>query len=348
MTVDESAVSHAVDAAAESTGDTGSGAAKANAPGPVLARLDRPRSDPPVTLAVLADPHVAVEASGTWKVAHRARDRLATGVTVANEHADAAVVAGDLTSDGHPAAFDAVDEILTDLAVPWWAIPGNHDVPKAFDDHETPPAGAFYERYDALPLAREVGDLTLLCVDTASAGSDDGDLRHTWGGRVGEAQRAWLVDRLATVANPVVVAHHPVAALPGLPPGPRWRNFQVEDADAVARVLAAGNAPLVLSAHQHVPAVLGHEGLVGGATTVEALTPAVCSFPQASLHVEIDPRGTTLRLVPLADRAGVAEAHGLARNGKQLGKTVLELTERRLAGLGPSVEEPSDATSPRH
>jgi hypothetical protein len=314
------------------------------APGPVLARLDRPRSDPPVTVAVIADPHVAVGASGTWKVAHRAHERLATAVAVANDHADAAVVAGDLTSDGRPREFDAVDEVLADLAVPWWAIPGNHDVPKAFDDHETPPTGAFYDRYDALPLAREVGDLTVLCVDTASAGvdvafgddgtgDDGGDLRHTWGGRVGESQRAWLADRLATTANPVVVTHHPVAALPGLPPGPRWRNFRVADADSVAGVLREGDAPLVVSAHQHVPAVLGHEGLVDGARTVEALAPAVCSFPQASLHVEIDASGTTLRLVPLADRTGVAEAHGLARNGKQLGRTVLELTERRLDGL---------------
>ena len=48
------------------------------APGPVFARLDRPRSDPPVTLAVIADPHVAVAARGTWKVYHRTLDRLRT------------------------------------------------------------------------------------------------------------------------------------------------------------------------------------------------------------------------------------------------------------------------------
>lgn len=347
MTVDETGRAVAVDSVDEPADGPRTG--EGEAPGPVLARLDRPASDPPVTVAVLADPHVAVDASGTWKVAHRARDRLATAVAAANEHADAAVVAGDLTSDGRPAEFDAVDAVLADLAVPWWAVPGNHDVPKAFDDHGTPPVGAFYDRYDRPPFAREVGDLTLLCLDTAS---DGGDLRHTWGGRVGEEQRAWLAERLPAVENPVVVGHHPVAALPGLPAGSRWRNFQVEDADAVAACLSDHDAGLVVSAHQHVPAVLGHGALVAGSdgdgaghgsTVVETLAPAICSFPQASLHVEVDAGGTTLRLVPLADHAGAAEAHGLARNGKQLGRTVVELTERRLAALRSPTGEGDEA-----
>lgn len=275
-----------------------------------------------MTLAVLADPHVAADATGTWKVYHRTAERLRTAVAAASEYADAAIVAGDLTRDGHPAEFDAIDDALAGLSVPWTAIPGNHDVPKSFDDHETP--AEFGERYDRPPYTRECGDLTVLGLNTASAG---GDLRDTWGGRVGADQRAWLADRLREAGTPLVVSHHPVAALPDLPAAPRYRPFQLQDADAVADVLTAGCAGLVVSAHHHVPAVASH------GDTVEALAPATCSFPQASLHVEVDPRGTTLRLVPLADRAGLAEAHGLARDGKPLGRTVLKLVERRLGSV---------------
>lgn len=306
------------------------------APGPVFARLDRPRSDPPVTLAVIADPHVAVAARGTWKVYHRTLDRLRTAVAVANDHADAALVAGDLTRDGHPAEFDAVDDALDGLSVPWRALPGNHDVPKAFDDHASPSVERFADRYGPLPFAWPVGDVTLLGVDTATGG-DDGretdtvstagpaDLRETWGGRVGPAQRAWLAERLAACDRPVVALHHPAAGLPDCPDGARWRNFRLYDDEAVAALLDEHDAPLVLSAHQHVPALVDH------GPTVEALAPAVCSFPQASLHVEVGPDGTTLRLVPLADAEGVAEAYGLAQNGKPLGRTVCDLVERRLA-----------------
>ncbi|MFC7141254.1 metallophosphoesterase family protein [Halosimplex aquaticum] len=331
------------------------------APGPVFARLDRPRSDSPTTLAVVADPHVALTARGTWKVYHRTLERLRSAVAIANEHADAALLAGDLTRDGHSAEFDAVDDALGDLDVPWYAVPGNHDVPKAFDDHTTPPVERFAERYDPLPFAREVGELTLLGVDTATSGvaglvdgpavdsdskaaaggptttdddresaaeddrNDVGDLRDTWGGRVGPAQRAWLAEQLAAADQPVVALHHPAARLPDCPDRDRWRNFSLRDGDAVSELLRRHDVPLVLSAHHHVPALCTHGG------TVEALAPATCSFPQASLHVEVGPDGTTLRLVPLTDRAGVAEAHGLARDGSPLGQTVVELVERRLS-----------------
>lgn len=307
------------------------------APGPVFARLDRPTSDPGVTLSVIADPHVALAERGTWKVYHRTLARVRTAVAVANAHADAALVAGDLTRDGHPAEFDAVDDALGSLSVPWRAIPGNHDVPKAFDDHASPPVERFAERYGPLPFAESVGEITLLGVDTATSGPDgtgagsvDGDtdgptdLRETWGGRVGPAQRAWLAEQLAEHDRPVVALHHPAAGLPDCPDGPRWRNFRLFDDEAVSALLREHDVPLALSAHHHVPAVVSH------GDTVEALAPAVCSFPQASLHVEVGPDGTTLRLVPLAGADGVAEAHGLARNGKPLGRTVCDLVERRL------------------
>jgi len=321
---------------------TGGGAVDASrerAPGPVFARLDRPISDPSVTLSVIADPHVALAERGTWKVYHRTLDRLRTAVSVANAHADAALVAGDLTRDGRPAEFDAVDDALATLSVPWQAIPGNHDVPKAFDDHASPPVERFAQRYGPLPFAEAVGEVTLLGVDTATSGPEgptsdgaaDGDaggpadLRETWGGRVGPAQRAWLAEQLAEHDRPVVAFHHPAGRVPGCPDGPRWRNFRLYDDDAVSALLREHDVPLALSAHHHVPAVVSH------GDTVEALAPAVCSFPQASLHVEIGPEGTTLRLVPLADADGVAEAHGLARDGKPLGRTVCDLAERRLA-----------------
>jgi len=166
--------------------------------------------------------------------------------------------------------------------------------------------------------------VTVLALDSATAWVG---LRDTWGGRVGASQRSWLVRRLRKVETPVVALHHPLATLTDCPDEARWRNFRAGDAGAVATMLRAHDVPLVVSAHHHVPAVANH------GDTTEVLAPATCSFPQASLHVEIDPRGTTLRLVPLADRAGLAEAHGLARNGKPLGRVVLGMTERRLADL---------------
>lgn len=289
---------------------------------PVLTRLDRPRTPRPVRLAVIADPHVA-EGEGTWKVRHRSRNRLRRAVPVANR-ADAAVVAGDLTGDGRRSEFEAVDEILADLEVPLMAVPGNHDVPKAFDTHEGLPVPAFASRYGpALPFTVDVGPLTVVGIDTATAG--DGGLQSTWGGRVGQRDREWLAEVLPGIETPVVVVHHNAAALPENPGGP-WANFSLQDAAAVRDLLVAADVPLVVSAHHHVPAVLGH-----GATT-ELIAPAACSFPQAMLLVETGPEGTVVRHAPLADEAGVAEAHRLARGGRPLGRGILRMVERRLLG----------------
>ena len=297
-------------------------------PGPLLARLDRPRAPERVRLAVLADPHLAVEGEGTWKVAHRSRELFERAVARTDAaSADLAVLPGDLTGDGHPAAFEAVDEVLADLETPWVAVPGNHDVPKSFDGHESPPVEAFEQRYgpaDGFPFTREIGPVTLLGVNTASA--PDEALRSTWGGRVGERGRTWLADTLPEVETPVVVVHHNLATLPENPGG-KWGNFPLGDADAVRGILADHEVPLALTAHHHVPALAEH------GPTREVLAPAICSYPQGMLLVDVGPAGTDVWLVPLADAAEVREARGLATTGKPLAAGVAELVDRRLGAL---------------
>ena len=291
--------------------------------GPLLARLARPRTERRVRLAVVADPHVAA-GTGTWKLAHRSERRFERAIDHANR-CDAAVLAGDLTGDGRTGSFETVERSLSALDVPWTAVPGNHDVPKSFDDHSGIGVSAFAQRYTpGLPFAWEVGPVTVVGVNTASAA--DGSLRETWGGRVGESTRQWLADRLPEIDTPVIVTHHNLGTLPENPGG-KWTNFPVEDAAETRRVLAENDVGLVLSGHHHVPAVLDHGG------PVEVLAPAVCSYPQAMLDVAIGPDGTAVRLVPLADRREVAEARRYAARGKPLAVGVLEAVDRRVGEL---------------
>lgn len=301
-------------------------------PGALLARLPRPRCPDPVRLAVIADPHVA-QGTGTWKCRHRSRTLFARAIASAND-ADAAVLAGDLTGDGSRASFDTVDAELAALEVPWVAVPGNHDVPKAFDDHEGVPVETFERRYTpGLPFITDVGAMTLVGVDSATA--TEGALRETWSGRVGPETREWLAETLPTLEPPIaVVVHHNLGALPENPGG-KWGNFPLQDATAVRDLLAKHDIPLAISAHHHVPAVARH-----GPTT-ELLAPAACSFPQAMLWLDIGPTGTTAWLVPLATPPELRAAHRAARTGKPLGVGVLRAVERRLDAL-PLVDDPPD------
>jgi Icc-related predicted phosphoesterase len=296
-------------------------------PGPVLARFDRPRTPERTTLAVFADAHLTAEASGTWKVLHRTEERLRAAVADANRRdVDAVVVAGDLTKDGAPAEYNLADEVLAGLEAPFVAIPGNHDVPKPrWDPYDAPDREAFARRYASghLPFVERVGGVDLVGLDSAS--NADGSLGDTHEGEVGPDQRAWLDSVLPDLETPVVAVHHGVSHPSTHAEGfPDSDLYQVGDADAVAALLARHDVPLTLSGHLHWPGVAP---LAGG---YELVCPAVCSFPQAYVCLHVGPEGTTVELVPLADRAGLEEAYVHAREGAAHGRGVAARADSRL------------------
>jgi hypothetical protein len=313
--------------------------------GPVLARLARP-AGPATTLLVVADSHLTSRATGTWKLFHRTEERLRAAIEGANRlGVDAVLGLGDLTRAGAPHEFDRLDALLADLDAPFLAVPGNHDVQKPGPDgdsgSETPPVEAFAERYapGALPFAERIGGIDVLGLDSATA--PDGEPSTTHGGAsdpraVPADGLAWLDAALDGAGTPVVALHHPIADASirdggGLPTG----GYRVRNADAVTELLAGHGVPLVLSGHVHWPSV----ALLGGARGPsgdrersvnarghEITAPATCSFPQAALLVQVEPRGTTVSLLPLAGRTGYEEAHRHARRARR-GRRLVEATE---------------------
>ncbi|WP_255494053.1 metallophosphoesterase [Halarchaeum sp. CBA1220] len=274
-------------------------------PGPVLARLARP-AGPETTLAVLADVHAdAARESGSWKCHEHALDRLRTALDDAGRlGADAVLVAGDLTRDGRPDSFDAVDAAFATFDGPVLCVPGNHDVPKTYRD--APSVHAFRERYTpgVLPYVRRVGSVHVVGLDTASAVEDGSH------GRVTDDQLAWLDAVLPTIGEAVVVCHH-----------------------NLADVLADHDVPLAVSGHAHWPTV-GTAGRVR-----ELLAPAVCSFPQAGLLLDVTPEGTTVSMLPLADRDGLRAAHDAARDGTERSRRIVETFRDGYLTRFPLVDE---------
>lgn len=306
--------------------------------GPVLATLDRPRVADPVTIAVVADAHLATDHRGTWKTLHRTEARLRTAVNAATEGSDAVVFAGDQTHDGHRPEFERFHSLAAGLAQPWVGLPGNHDVPKAYDEHEGPSLEDVCRRFtgDAAspdrgeacyPLTLQVGELRIVCVNTAAPA--DVDLDSTWAGAVGPAQREQLRETLAAAptAPTLVVAHHNLGALPEHKAAYPWDRFPADDATAVRSLLADAGVPLAVTGHQHVPAVQDY-----GRVT-EVMSPATCSFPQAMLRLRVGPDGTCVRFVPLAGAPGIREAYWHAATGKTLGRGILDMALDRVTDL---------------
>ncbi|WP_254546261.1 metallophosphoesterase family protein [Halomarina pelagica] len=307
----------------------------------LLGRFARPTADG-VTLAVVSDVHVSSEETGTWKVFHRTEARLATAIADANRLGlDGVVFAGDLTKDGSPAEFAAVDALLDELAVPYVAVPGNHDVPKSFDPHETPPLEEFVASYTpgSLPFRTRFGDVDVIGLDSAAA--PDGSLEDTHGGRVGDEGIEWLDATVDPDRPTVVVFHHPVFRVrEHVPTFSDSEHLQLADADAVNAALARNEVDLVVSGHVHWPAAARVDGVS------HLTTPAGCSFPQAYLLLDVSPEGTAVTMVPLADEDGTREAaEHAARDGARDG-TLVENADRGYFDAFPLVDEVSVPPSP--
>lgn len=114
---------------------------------------------------------------------------------------DCAIVTGDLTDNGTPDEYAHFAEIMSDLELPWIAIPGNHD-------HRETMRTAFAQQ-DWMPSSgqiqwlRDFGPFAVLGLDTLLEGAHHGEL---------SAPAFTFVDEqlIKLAGKPLIVAtHHP-------------------------------------------------------------------------------------------------------------------------------------------
>ena len=114
---------------------------------------------------------------------------------------ECAIITGDLTDHGTPEEYAHFAEIMADLALPWLAIPGNHDtragMRAAFVGQGWMPASG------PIHWRRDFGPFAVVGLDTLLEGA-----HHGW---LSEEGLAYLEQSLADLdGHPVVVAtHHP-------------------------------------------------------------------------------------------------------------------------------------------
>jgi 3',5'-cyclic AMP phosphodiesterase CpdA len=308
--------------------------------GPVLARLARPVGSA-TTLAVIADPHVTLRAEGTWKVLHRAEERLQSAIANANRlDVDGIVLLGDLRGDEHPKSLERAERIVQKANSPVLGVPGNHDV-----SHQHPARALerFTERFTpgSVPYCRRIGSVDLVGLNSAS--NAEGKPVDASGGAVSTDQLRWLDDALPTLDTPIVALHHPVASVANeLDELPAEECYRVGNAAALTEVLRAHDVPLVLSGHLHWP-VATHLG-----STAQVIAPASCSFPQSSLLVHIEPRETTIAMTALTDRAGIEEAYRHARQGGRRSRGLAESVDQGYFEEFPQIDETTRSAAWTH
>jgi len=187
---------------------------------------------------------------------------------------DVILLTGDLAADGLPEEYGRLCEIIGGFGVPIAAIPGNHDRRAAFVNALAPSEIAIGEG-PCLWVAVEDGPVRLLGLDTIGA-NDSPD------GLIGDAQLAWVADRLAGKdRRPVLVfMHHPPFRL-GLPMDPS----RCHDGDDLARVLIGHRRVLgATCGHVHRTARIGWAGTIG----------SVCPSVAWEIPLDLAPDGEIL------------------------------------------------------
>jgi 3',5'-cyclic AMP phosphodiesterase CpdA len=198
----------------------------------------------------LTDPHVTPP--GETLFGQDTNARLAAAIAaIADRHgadgpapAAFAVLTGDLTRDGEPAAYAELARLLAGFPCPVHLMLGNHDdrqeFAAAFPDAPHDAAG-FVQQAFASPAGR------CLLLDTLEPGAPHGALC--------DARLGWLRDRLAEAAGPVLLfLHHPP-----MPVGiPGMDAIGLRAPDALWAVLAPHAARIRHIFHGHL-----HRSLAG-------------------------------------------------------------------------------------
>ncbi|GAB3688942.1 hypothetical protein GCM10028857_23740 [Salinarchaeum chitinilyticum] len=318
-----------------------------------LARFDRPRG-PKTTFAVLADTHltepgnsqrptVAEEGSATTARQQRepSRRRLQRALADAERlDVDAVLVAGDLTRTGAGVEHELAADLLGDAPAPVITVPGDRDVAAdgepPYPEDWTAAAGP-----TACPYARRIDGVTVLGVDTATG--DDAVPTATHGGAITRAERSWIARTARADPDPTIcLTHHPIAPLPGtFDDELDDRRHRVRSPARTADVLADAGVELAIGGHLRWPTATRYRGCnVVGA-------PSTTAFPPSYLLIDVEPRGTTVSLVPLTDWAGLESAYETACRAGSRGDAVRSAVTDGYFGDLPAVDAQRDPSPQR-
>ncbi|RYE07624.1 MAG: metallophosphoesterase [Hyphomicrobiales bacterium] len=169
---------------------------------------------------------------------------------VASQKPDVLVASGDFTQRGTAREFEQARAFLDSIAVPIFAVPGNHDLGKHPLRRFLDPY-RYYRRYidEQIEPFLEVDGLAIAGLNTTRRIMLDRDWSN---GSINEQQIAALEEKFESArpdALRIVVAHHPLME----PEGPTQRStFAVRRSELALRSFAAMGVRLVLSGHFHL------------------------------------------------------------------------------------------------
>jgi glycerophosphoryl diester phosphodiesterase len=238
-----------------------------------------------VKFVVISDLHLGLnETENTYKMFHYNDQILGDIIDDINSMGDVdfVIVPGDLTKDSEPYNHQRVLERLNGLNMPYYIVPGNHDVFKEGLPAENWPIEKIVEYY---PMPWHEGNswysvdpvqgIHLVALDSSSNENHSAD----WGGVISQEQLDWLEQDLADneEKTTIVVVHHALNQHESVSDP----LYYCDNAEAVKEIMKSHDAKLAISGHIHITDIAEEDGLY------EVSCPATCSYPCAYTVCEL-------------------------------------------------------------
>lgn len=163
-------------------------------------------------------------------------------VNALHSDAEICVITGDITHRGTPEQYEQAVDILSELAIPYLIIPGNHDVREAFKD-AFPTTGVDANGF--VNFGQTFGGVRFVMMDSIVP-----DHHH---GTLCEQRLGWLHDELATHRDlpTFLFMHHPPMEM-GLP---FMDTIRLDTGDELAEIISANpQIKHLFFGHLHRPA----------------------------------------------------------------------------------------------
>jgi Icc protein len=238
-------------------------------------------------VAQLSDPHIVPPGQLLYGRVDAARflARAVAEINRLDPQPDVAVLTGDLVDRGAPDEYEHLRHLLAPLAMPVFAIPGNHDarepLRQAFAADGYLPAAGF------LQYAVEDYPVRLVALDTLIPGEP--------GGLLCSERLGWL-DRvlgMAPARATLILMHHPPFST-GIEPMDR---AGLKNRDALAAIVARHpQVERILCGHLHRAIDRRFAGTVAGTAPSTAHQIRLDLTPEAPLRFMFEPPGYQLHL----------------------------------------------------
>jgi Icc protein len=160
----------------------------------------------PFLIAQISDPHLKAGGRFSYGVVDtfHALQHMVAHLNASIPRPDAVVISGDLVDFGRADEYAVLAPLLSELAMPFYLVPGNHDdreqLSAAFPDHACLPVALGAQTLDWVEDALPV---RLIGLDSTIPG--------THGGGLSDRQLDWLDQRLMERAHTptLLILHHP-------------------------------------------------------------------------------------------------------------------------------------------